>query len=90
MAASILFPLYKILVHVAAEPSGYVLCCPILQLAELHAYLFSRRASPLEVNVFVAVDGRGEDVMSDEICRRCNENSKGGVVAEVCSSQTGL
>ena len=41
-------------------------------LAELHADLFSRHASPLEVCVFVAIDERGEDVMSDEICRRCN------------------
>ena len=44
----------------------------ILFLAELHADLFSHRASPLEVFVFVAVAERGEDVMSDEICRRCN------------------
>ena len=40
--------------------------------AELHADLFSHHASPLEVYVFLAVDLRGEDVMSDEICRRCN------------------
>ena len=39
---------------------------------ELHADLFSRHASPLEVYVFVAVANRGEDVMSDEICRRFN------------------
>ena len=38
---------------------------------ELHADLFSRHASPLEVYVFVAVANRGEDV-SDEICRRFN------------------
>ena len=38
-----------------------------------HADLFSRHASPLEVYVLVlAVDESGEDVMSDEICRRCN------------------
>ena len=43
--------------------------CPF---AELHADLFSRHASPLEVCVFVAVDERGEDVVSDEICRRFN------------------
>ena len=43
-----------------------------LTLAELHAGLFSRLASPFEVCVLVAVDERGEDVMSDEICRRCN------------------
>ena len=43
-------------------------------MAELHTYLFSRHASPLpaEVCVFVAVDERGEDVVSDEICRGCN------------------
>ena len=41
-------------------------------LGELHADLFSRHASPLEVCVFVAVEERGEDVISDEICRRCN------------------
>ena len=50
--------------------------------AELHADLFSRHASPLEVDVFVAVANRGEDIMSDEICRRFN--------GSVCSSQTGL
>ena len=54
-------------------------------MAELHADLFSRHASPLEVHVFLAVDERGEYVMSDEICRRCTENSKGG---EVCGFQT--
>ena len=43
-----------------------------LALAELHGDLFSRHASLLEVYVSVAVDERGEDVMSDEICRRCN------------------
>ena len=46
----------------------------------------------LEKLVFlVAVDESGEDVMPDEICRHATENSKrGGVVAEVCSSQTRL
>ena len=39
---------------------------------ELQADLFSRHSSPLEVHVFVAVANRGEDVMSDEICRRFN------------------
>ena len=66
-------------------------CCLLMELPELHADLFSRHASPLEVYVFVVVDERGEDVMSDEIFRRCKENSKeGGVAAEACSSQTGL
>ena len=44
----------------------------ISKLAELHGDLFSRHASPLEGYVFVAVDDRGEEVSSDEICRRCN------------------
>ena len=43
-----------------------------VKLAELHADLFSRHASPLESCVFVAVDERGEAAMSDEIGRRCN------------------
>ena len=38
----------------------------------MHADLFSRHASPLEVYVLVAVDDRGDDVMSDEIYCRCN------------------
>ena len=46
-------------------------------LAELHGVLFSHHASPLEVYVFVAVDERGEHVMSDEICRRCNGKQQG-------------
>ena len=45
---------------------AYMLPCYI-QSPELHADLFSRHASPLEVYVFVAVANRGEDVMSDEI-----------------------
>ena len=44
----------------------------ISPIPELHADLFSRHASPLEVYVFVAIANRGEDVMSDEICRRFN------------------
>ena len=44
----------------------------IYMFPELHADLCSRHASPLEVYVFVAVANRGEDVMSDEICRRFN------------------
>ena len=48
-------------------------CHVIRLLAELHGDLFSRNASPLEVYyVFVAVDERGEHVMSEEICCRCN------------------
>ena len=53
-------------IHLGAGIIGNV----FLLLAELHADLFSRHASPLEVYVFVAVANRGEDVMSDEICRR--------------------
>ena len=41
-------------------------------LAELHDDLFSRHARPLEGYVFVVVDDRGKDVLSDEIRRRCN------------------
>ena len=50
----------------------YVLYGSNTSLTELHADLFSHHANPLEVNVFVAVDERGEDVVSDEICRRYN------------------
>ena len=39
--------------------------------------VYSRHASPLEVYFFVAVDERGEHVMSDEICRRCNGERQG-------------
>ena len=39
-------------------------------LAELHGDVFSRHASHLENYVFVGVDERGEDIVSDEICRR--------------------
>ena len=42
-----------------------------ITLPYLHTDLFSHYASPLEVYVFVAVDEKGEDVMSDEICHRC-------------------
>ena len=56
-------------------------------LAELRADLFSRHASPLEVCcVFVAVDERGEDVMSDDICRRCNgkkQRRRGGRIVQL-------
>ena len=41
-------------------------------LTELHADLCSCHASPFEVCVLVAVDERGEDEFSEEICRRCN------------------
>ena len=48
----------------------------VLTLAGLHGDLFSRHACPMEGYVFVAVDERGEDVMSDEICRRNNEKQE--------------
>ena len=44
---------------------------------ELHADLFSRYVKPLEVHVFVAVDEIGEDIMSDEMCHRCNRKQQG-------------
>ena len=47
-----------------------------ITLAELHGDLFSRHASPLEGYVFVVVDDRGEDVLSNEICRRCNRKQQ--------------
>ena len=43
-----------------------------LIVAELHADLFSRHASPLKVCIFLTVDECCEDVMSDEFCRRCH------------------
>ena len=51
--------------------------CSIIKLTESHGDLFSRHDSPVEVCVFVAVDERGEYVMSDEICRRCNVKQQG-------------
>ena len=81
-----------------SERAQNLILCPIIgasslgdltrvfELAELHADLFSRHASPLELCVFVAVDERGEDVMPDEIklfVVDATENSKqGGVAAE--------
>ena len=59
----------------------------------MHADLFSRHASPSEVCVFVAVDERGDPrcyVKRDFVVVDATENSKGGVAAEVCSSQAGL
>ena len=63
-------------------------------MAEVHADLFSRHASPFEVYVFVVVGDRAKKV--EMFCPTrfvvdATENSKkGGVAAEVCSSQTGL
>ena len=61
-------------------------------LAELHADLFSRHVIPLEVYVIVAVANRGEEIMSDEICRRFSgkQQHKRRSGRSVCSSQTGL
>ena len=58
-----LFVLYR-------HATKFVVCCTTLP--EIHADFFGRNASPLQVYVFVAVANRGEDVMSDEICRRFN------------------
>ena len=41
-------------------------------MAELHGDLFSCYASPVDGRAFVAVNERGEDVISGEICRRNN------------------
>ena len=55
-------------------------CCYCLvaydTLAKLPGDLFSPRPSPLEGYVFVVNDDRGEDVLSDEICRRCDRKQK--------------
>ena len=45
-------------------------------MVEFHGDLFSRHAVPLEGYVFVVVDDRGEDVLSNEICRRCNRKQQ--------------
>ena len=42
----------------------------------MHADLFSHHASTLKKYVFVAVDERGEDVTSDDMCRRCNDKQQ--------------
>ena len=38
-----------------------------VKLADFHADLFSRHANAVDVYVFVTVDERGEDIVSDEI-----------------------
>ena len=85
---------------ISAELLYFISCLPVrlhcnssilFWLAELHGDLFSRHVGPLELYVFVAVDERGEHVMSDEICRRCNgKPQRRRVAAEVCSPQTRL
>ena len=71
---------------ISAELLYFISCLPVrlhcnssilFWLAELHGDLFSRHVGPLELYVFVAVDERGEHVMSDEICRRCNRTQQG-------------
>ena len=53
--------------------------------------MFSRHGSLLVVYVFVASTKVVNVLRPDEICRRCNGNSKeGGVAAEGCSSQASL
>ena len=56
----------KLYIWHVSVPSSFIYVLP-----ELHADLFSRHASPLELYVFVAIDER-DDVMSNEIFRRCN------------------
>ena len=50
--------------------------CPHRKLldisAEFYAGLLSRYASPIEICVFAAVDERGEDVISDNLCCLCS------------------
>ena len=48
-----------------------------VKLADFHADLFSRHANAVDVYVFVTVDERGEDIVSDEICCRCNGKQPG-------------
>ena len=66
----LLLGLYHTASYITFGGGMYHTTCIIL--AELHADLFSRHASPLEGYALAAVDERGEDVMSDTICRRCN------------------
>ena len=61
------------------------------ELAELHADLLSRHASFFRCFVFLEVDEKYEDFMSDEICRRRHGISKEGcMAAEACSSKSGF
>ena len=46
--------------------------CSLVVCVICYGGLFSHHASPLEGYVFVVVDDRGEDVLPDEICHRCN------------------
>ena len=66
------YPLSLLLHSIGGVPPFFFIAIAVTPLAELHADLFSRYASPLDFCVFVAVDKRGEGVTSDEICRRCN------------------
>ena len=62
-------------------------------LVELNAELFSRHASPLGVNEFVAVDDRGEDALlcpTRSVVDAMESSNKGGVAIAVGRYQTGL
>ena len=64
----------------------------IIVLPELHTYLFSRHASPLEVYVFVAIDAAEVKMLRPTrfVVDATENSNEGGVAAEMCSSQTGL
>ena len=60
-------------------------------LPELHADLFSRRASPFEVGALWPSTKEVKMLCPMRFVVDATENSKeGGVAADVCSSQTGL
>ena len=60
-------------------------------MSELHADLFSRHASPLEVWVLWQSTKEVKMLCPTKFVVDATENSKeGGVAADVCSSQTGL
>ena len=85
------YPLSLLLHSIGGVPPFFFIAIAVTPLAELHADLFSRYASPLDFCVFVAVDKRGEGVTSTRFVVDATESSKeGGVAAELCSSQTGL
>ena len=61
------------------------------RLPELHADLFSRHASPLEVYVLWRSTKEVKMLCLTRFVVDTTENNKeGGVAAEVCSSQTGV
>ena len=60
---------------VLASCTTCLILCTIRLLPELHADLFSRRASPLEVCVLWR-STKEVNIMSDEICRRCDRKQQ--------------